>query len=142
MHVRQHAPHFTVNEWRIVHTWTCLWTCSWIWSSSWFPCVSCSETDTVMQTYAMYTSCSPSSTSSRTSCGCSLFLLFLFFTSVRLEARPCPGISSSPSCWLWSFLAPRKESCMGNGDSCRSCFCCLVLSHLHTLHQQAVPTCP
>lgn len=31
MPVGQHAPHFTVNEWKSVHTWTCSWT----WNSSW-----------------------------------------------------------------------------------------------------------
>ena len=93
------------------------------------PCVSCSERETLMQMYTMYTSCSPSSTSSRTPCWCFLFLLFLFFVSVRLEAPPCPGISSSPSCWPWPFLAPGKWSCTGKGDNCRLFLLpCLVTS--------------
>lgn len=88
--------------------------------------------------------CAPAAaySSSRTPSRYYLFLLLLFFISARPEAPPCPGISSSPSCRRWPFLAPGKGSHTGKGDNCRLCFRCLVLSHLGASHQRAVPTCP
>lgn len=115
MPVGQYAPHFTVNEWKIAHTWTWSWTRSSSWHSLHF--LQCEET--MVQMYTTYTSCSPSSTSSRTPYWCYLFLLFLLFIPVRLKAPPNPGTSSSPSCWPWPFLAPWKRRCTGKEDKCR-----------------------
>lgn len=88
------------------------------------------------------TPCAPAAAYSSSRTPSRYYLFLLFFISARPEAPPCPGISSSPSCWRWPFLAPGKGSRTGKGDNCSLCFRCLVLSHLGASHQRAVPTCP